>query len=559
MLKVLLLCNTFNSLTQKIFCHLKEHGIDVSVEYAINEEKMIEGADLFAPDLILATYLTKKIPKEIFTIYPTFIIHPGPFGDRGAYALDNAILNNMKEWGVSILEADDEFDAGAVWGHRNFSLPEHATKGYLYRTVVSDLAIELVDELIEKLKCGKKPLTNPKKPLHPKVTQSVRAIDWNKDCSETVIRKINASDNYPGVRDRFFDMDVYFFGALKEQTGLEKKEAKPKEILAKRDGAVLIKTIDGAVWIQQMTEITNGIRQIKLPSTYVLKDRLKGIKEKRISLYVDPDLPTFKEITFYKKQNVGFLAFDFYNGAMSSQQCIRLKYAIKTLRDEVDVLVLMGGEQFFSNGIHLTILEDSKKQGEDGWSNINAMNNLIKTILFSDDILTITAFRANAGAGGVFLGIAGDIVFAKSGVVLNPHYKTIGLSGSEYHTYTLPRRVGNEIAQKLLDEALPINAQEAKSIGLIDEVFKDFQEVESYALQLAQDEERFYELLDQKRDRLEQDEEYIQECVENELEKMYPQFWDPKSDFHKLRHNFVYKICPTKTPLRIAKHRRVNA
>ncbi|WP_281951718.1 hydrogenase maturation protein [Nitrosophilus kaiyonis] len=558
MLKVLLLCNTFNTLTQKVFCYLKEEGYDVSVEYAINEEIMIEGANLFKPDIILATYLTKKIPKEIHTKYPTFIIHPGPFGDRGAYALDNAILNNLKEWGVSILEADEEFDAGSIWAYRNFSLSKNITKGYLYRTVVSDLAIKLIDELIEEIKHKQEPLANPKKPLHPKVTQNVRAIEWNKDSTVTVIQKINASDNYPGVKDHFFDCEVYLFGAVKEQTGLEKKEVKPKEILAKRDGAVLVKTIDGAVWIQQMTEIKNRVRQIKLPSTYVLKERLKGIKEERISLYVDPDLPTFKEITFYKKENVGFLAFDFYNGAMSSQQCIRLKYAIETLREEVDILVLMGGEQFFSNGIHLTILEDSKKKGEDGWSNINAMNNLIKTILFSDDILTITAFRANAGAGGVFLGLACDIVFAKKGTVLNPHYKTIGLSGSEYHTYTLPKRVGKEIAQKLLDEALPINAKEAKNIGLIDMIYEDFAEIESFAINLAQD-DKFYELLDKKRDCLEKEEILINRCIENELEKMYPEFWNSKSLFHRLRHDFVYKICPLQTPLRLAKHRRKNA
>ncbi len=557
-MKILLLCNTFNSLTQKVYCFLKDSNYDVSVEYAISKEIMIEGVNLFKPDIIIAPYLTKKIPKEIFKNYPTFIIHPGPVGDRGAFALDNAILERKKSWGVSLLEAVDELDGGDIYASKEFDMP-NSTKGHIYRTIVSDLALDLLKELFRKLQENIKPLKNPFLPPHRKITQKERVIDWQKDSTKEIITKINASDNYPGVRDNFLGVDVYLFGAVAEREGLEESDKKPKSIIAKRDGAILVKTIDGALWIRQMTQIKDNIRQIKLPSTYVLKERLKGIKERRIPLYVSPTLKTFKEITFYKKQNVGFLEFDFYNGAMSSEQCIRLKYAIETLREEVDILVLTGGEQFFSNGIHLCILEDSKKQGEDGWSNINAMNNLIKTILFSDDILTISAFRANAGAGGVFLGLAGDFVFAKRGVVLNPHYKTMGLSGSEYHTYTLPKRVGEEMANRLLKEALPISANRAKEIGMVDFVYENFKEVEDFALSLAEDEDRFYDLLDAKRDRLQEEEELINMCVEKELERMYPEFWEEDSLFHKLRRDFVYKICPLKTPKRLAIHRREDA
>ncbi len=554
MLKVLLLCDTFNSLTQRIYCFLQDKGLRVSVEYAISQEIMIEALELFEPDIVIAPYLTKKIPKEIFTKVPTFIIHPGPFGDRGMWALDNAILQEVSRWGVSIIEAVEEMDGGSIWADSEFPMPK-GSKGFIYRTLVSDSAVELVEELLQKFP-NSNPKPNPLLAPHPRVTQEKRAIDWQRDSTKEIIKKIDASDNYPGVKDNFFGMELFLFGAVEEKEGLEKIEAKPKEIIAKRDGAVLVKTIDGAVWIRQMTKIEDGVRQIKLPSTYVLKSTIKGVKERRIPLYVEPSLETFKEITYYQKGRVGFLGFDFYNGAMSSDHCIRLKYAVETLKERVDILVLLGGEQFFSNGIHLCILEDSKKQGEDGWSNINAMNDLVRTILLSEDILTITAFRANAGAGGVFLGLASDIVMAKKGVVLNPHYKTLGLSGSEFHSYTLPQRVGETVAAKLLDEALPISAHKAQEIGMVDMIFQDYEEVESFALELAQDDERYYELLDAKRDRLERDAQKIEELVRQELKRMYPQFHDPQSPFHKLRHDFVYKVCPLKTPKRLAIHRR---
>ena len=62
----------------------------------------------------------------------------------------------------------------------------------------------------------------------------------------------------------------------------------------------------------------------------------------------------------------------------------------------------------------------------------------------------IAGLRGNAGAGGAMLALAADHVYARSGVVLNPHYRSMGdLYGSEYWTYTLPRRVRQRRALEL--------------------------------------------------------------------------------------------------------------
>ena len=147
---------------------------------------------------------------------------------------------------------------------------------------------------------------------------------------------------------------------------------------------------------------------------------------------------------------------------MNAEQCIRLKYAFEYLKENSKVIVLVGGVDFFSNGIHLNILQDTKKQGEDGWSNIDAMNDLIKSILEADEVVTIASLARNAGAGGVFIALACNYVVAKQNVVLNPHYKTLGLSGSEYHSYTLPKRVGEQKSQEILEQCLPLGAKKAK-------------------------------------------------------------------------------------------------
>jgi putative two-component system hydrogenase maturation factor HypX/HoxX len=554
-MRILLLVTAFNSLTRRVFCALEDEGHEVSVEYARGEELMEEAVAAWEPELIVCPYLMQKIPESIWRRIPTLIVHPGPPGDRGPSSLDWAILESKERWGVTLLQANDEMDAGEIWGSAEFAMRRDA-KASLYRREVSDRAVALVRRALEEYRdpafrpLPQSELKGVKWHIHRPVRQEDRRIDWRRDDTETILRKIRSADNHPGVLDEILGVACHLYGAHREG----ELRGEPGEILAKRDGAICIATVDGAVWISHLREP----HRFKLPATYVLKERLKGVRERRIPLYVDPGLETFKEITFFRRGRVGYLGFDFYNGAMSSEQCIRLKYAEETLREEVDLLVLTGGRNFFSNGIHLTILEESKKQGEDGWSNINAMNNLIRSILFGDDILTVAAFGANAGAGGVFLGLACDFVLARDGVVLNPHYRTLGLSGSEYHTYTLPLRVGKEQARELTQACLPVSARRARELGMVDEVLS----AESYdeALQawceaLIDDEDRYYDLLDAKRDRLERDEALIERRKEEELERMHPEFWDPQSDFHRLRREFVYKICPARAPERLRKLR----
>jgi len=545
-LKILLLVSAFNSLTQRVYCSLKESGHVISVQFCNDDESMENSVEEFNPEIIFSPYLIKKVPKSIWQKIPVIVIHPGPLGDRGASSLDWAVFKDEPTWGVTALQANDEMDAGDIWATKIFNMRK-SSKASHYRSEVSDIALSLVEEVLEKFSSGNF-TPNPQtslKDVHDSLTQKNRYIDWKEDKVVDIIRKINSSDSHPGVLDEILGLDCYLYGVHNETT----LKGKPKEILAKRDGAICIGCIDGAVWISHLKEPN----KFKLPATYVLKDKLRGVKEIRIPLYVKPNLETFKEITFEKQGRVGYLGFDFYNGAMSSEQCIRLKYAVETLSEEVEILVLKGGENFFSNGIHLTILEDSKKQGEDGWSNINAMNNLVKAILFCDKV-TVASFGTNAGAGGVFLGLACDLIVARESIVLNPHYKTMGLSGSEYHTYSFPKRVGQSLADEILEEALPIGTKKAKEINLIDEVLpnKDYKNhLKKFCEELLSDEDKYYDFLDEKSDRLEREEKMIHDCKENELKKMHPEFWDSKSEFHSLRADFVYKVCPIKTPERL--------
>jgi putative two-component system protein, hydrogenase maturation factor HypX/HoxX len=140
------------------------------------------------------------------------------------------------------------------------------------------------------------------------------------------------------------------------------------------------------------------------------------------------DHRTFREIVYSEEDEVGYLSFDFYNGAI---QCYRLRDAFLHARSRpTRVIVLLGGHDFWSNGIHLNVIEASADPAMESWRNINAIDDLIFEILNTMSHLVIAGLRGNAGAGGAMLALAADHIYARSGVVLNPHYRSMGgLSG----------------------------------------------------------------------------------------------------------------------------------
>jgi len=230
------------------------------------------------------------------------------------------------------------------------------------------------------------------------------------------------------------------------------------------------------------------------------------------------------------------------------------------------VLVLLGGEDFWSNGIHLHRIEAEDNAAEASWDNIEAMNDLTRAIIETGDRLVISVLRGNAGAGGVFLALAADEVWCAPGVILNPHYKNMGnLYGSEYWTYLLPRRVGPEAARSIVGNRLPIGALEAWDIGLVDAVLganaPDFaQQVTGNAAALAVSVD-LDARLDAKRADRRRDEASrpLVTYREEEMRHMHLNFFGFDPSYHVARYNFVHRVPHSRTPLHLALHRRIGA
>ncbi|MCG8426710.1 MAG: enoyl-CoA hydratase/isomerase family protein, partial [Chromatiales bacterium] len=279
------------------------------------------------------------------------------------------------------------------------------------------------------------------------------------------------------------------------------------------------------------------------------------------------DLPEtsegYQEIFYQRRGDIGYLHFPFYNGAMGTAQCQALRQAYIAAREEdTRVIVLMGGPDYWSNGLHLNLIEAADSPADESWANINAINDLALEIINTDSHITVSALQGNAGAGGVFLARAADYVWARTGVVLNPHYKDMGnLFGSEYWTYLLPCRVGDEKARQITQGRLPMGTLEAKDLGLVDDLFSttvaEFNEaLDQRLVRLAEAEDFAQQLVDKRQQRA--NDEAVKPLAayrEEELARMHLNFYGFDPSYHVARYNFVYKVPKSRTPVTIARHR----
>ena len=433
-MRILLIASAYNSMTQRIHAELADREHDVSVELALGDEVMRDAVRRFDPDLVIAPMLTTAIPADIWSAVPCLIVHPGPRGDRGPSSLDWAIMAGAARWGVTVLQANAEMDAGDIWASVEFAMPG-CSKSSAYRTEVADAAAHAVLVAVARFAGGRyrpEPLDYTRPDVtgrsRPPCRQADRRIDWPADPTDVVLAKLRAADSSPGVLDEIGGTQYYLIGGHPE----DQLSGRPGTILARRDGAICRATSDGAVWIPQLRRRTSdpapgGPVTFKLPAALALRESLDGV----------PEIPA----------------------------------------------------------------------------------------------------------------------------VLNPHYRLMGLHGSEYWTYTLPRRVGADEAARLTQACLPVTPVSALRSGLVDRVIAEdaagFRaQVAALAQQLARSPD-YPALLSAKARRLAAAERQcpLDAYRAAELAIMNRNFSDPREPYARLRRAFVYKEKPSRTPLHLARHR----
>jgi putative two-component system hydrogenase maturation factor HypX/HoxX len=557
-MQILFLVSAHNSLSQRAWIALTDLGHEVAVAVVDSAAAMETAVRVHSPDLIVCPFLKTLIPESIWRRHRCLIVHPGPRGDRGPSSLDWAIELDKPDWGVTVLEANADFDAGEVWATSKFAM-RRAAKSSVYRHEVRRAAIEAVLDAIDRLVLvGAAPSARTgvasvaPGPCLPLMAQEVRGIDWRSDLTERVLRKVRAGDGHPGVLDAIEGIPFHLFGAHPELA----LRGRPGELVGQRNGAICRATLDGAVWITHLKQPdTPANRHFKLPATRALALAGIDVKAPEVEIALDAHLPedhTYREIAYHEHAGVGYLRFAFYNGAMSTDQCGRLREAFAHARAQrhTRVIVLLGGDDYFSNGIHLNEIEAAEDSAQESWRNLQAIDDLVKDIIQTDSHLVVSALAGDAAAGGVPLALAADYVLAHQHTVLNPYYQHMGrLYGSEYWTYLLPRRVGQATTARLTGPPFqPVGSREAVNIGLLDAAFdtnlEDFwTQTTRFAERIAYDGLHQIRLQDKRRRRaIDERAKPLDAYRQEELARCQECFFGPDPAYHHARTSFVYKL-----------------
>lgn len=470
------------------------------------------------------------------------------------------------------------------------SAHDNETKSDAHRKIHP--ALEAATAYREQSVTGGEEFNGGKTHHRPLLRAAQRDFDPNTHTAAEISRRIRSADSQPGCLSTIFGPKLYLYGGMIEEGKLP-PTATAGSIVACRDDAVCIATCDNkGVWITHVRRVkakADPALWPKVPAVQALLElyentmepasvqRILALRQRQPSAsetWSPSSRNTFREIwidydTIAEGQKVAYLHFNFYNGAMSTKQCKRLLAALHHLLSSAHdaplaAVVLMGGS-YFSNGIHLNVIETAADPALESWLNINAIDDLVQCILQdfpARRIATVAAVRGNCAAGGVALAAACDFVIAGENVIFNPAYRAMGLYGSEFHTLSYSERCTADGAKTILRSMLPLSATAASKLGLVDKVLgaweKDLDaEIQSTLSHLLKRSEEGSQSPLIPQWKLSLNAKTLSTTRTEELAEMAKDFWSPRSErYHSRRADFVRKVAPAATPRRFALHRR---
>ena len=545
-MNILLIATAFNGLSQRVWAELRRtgHRVETRVLPEENDAQVRAWVEELAPQAIIAPFLKTRIPTDLSV--PTIIIHPGIPGDAGPASIDWAILNNETTWGAEAILASEVMDGGDLYAHAEFPM-RRATKSNLYSDEITEAAVSSALKAIASIEVGHLPTPQTQLELRGQTRRALknadRDVDFKRMDAEQLVRIIRASDSQPGARAVIGGQMYRLYDAhVEDAIG-----AQPGEIKATRHGAVLIGTTTRPVWVGVAKK--EGAGQVKRPAAHVLP--LEGAIERDFEPWRLMDGQTFQDLKLTHHANVTVIEMLFYNGAFSTERSRRVLAALEYAErdDRTKLIVLTGSSNFFCNGIDLNTIHSSPNPALEAWRSINAINDIALKITTCKKAI-ITAFSGNAGAGGVMVGLGADRVVSRSGAMLNPHYKGIGLFGSELWTYNLPRRVGPIVAEGLTEGLLPLGIDEALELGLVDAILpRPYQAFQTALLEYAQSHvARAEELVKQRLARITSSATPLAAHLAVELSEMSRNMFGDSLGFAAKCAAFVTKIPQCATP-----------
>lgn len=204
-----------------------------------------------APDVGVVVAYGHILKPEVLSVPARGMVnlHPSLLPElRGAAPIEWAIINGLRQTGVSIMQMDAGMDSGAILHSIPEDLPSDITGGEL-SAHLSEVGAEALVEALVLLEQGAvqpRPQDQTRVTYAPKLTRETARIDWTI-AAERVARLIRGLDPKPGAWTSLDGQAVKLFGAA--AGGGRKGE--PGEVLD-AEGALCIAAGDGAVIVEEV-------------------------------------------------------------------------------------------------------------------------------------------------------------------------------------------------------------------------------------------------------------------------------------------------------------------
>ncbi len=179
--------------------HILEELKDLNLIILNNHQEIKE----VNPDLVVVASYGKIIPKSFLDLprYGCLNVHPSLLPKyRGASPIQNTILNNEKEAGVSIILMDEKMDHGPIVASIKYQISEKIRYKELEKELAK-LSAKLLKEVLPKWLKGK---VKPKEQEHSQATftkvlkREDGEVNLDDDPRE-IERKVRAFDPWPGI------------------------------------------------------------------------------------------------------------------------------------------------------------------------------------------------------------------------------------------------------------------------------------------------------------------------------------------------------------------------
>lgn len=233
---------------------LKNYAATYNIDYFknknINSEEFIQKIKSYDCDLLISMSFNQIFKKQIINLTHQGIInvHAGklPFY-RGRNILNWALINDEKEYGITLHYVDEGIDTGDIILQRTYSITDEDT----YKTLLENSYIECADILLKGVEhiLDNKVDRIPQKSIHPFGFYCGRRgvgdenINWNQTSRElfNFVRSICL----PGPQARaFLKSKEIKINKVREFKGVPSYKGVVGQVLAKTTDGFLVKTTD---------------------------------------------------------------------------------------------------------------------------------------------------------------------------------------------------------------------------------------------------------------------------------------------------------------------------